>query len=134
MLFNNKYSGLITNGLGMPACCGMITMGFGLFSCIVIVTEPPVTGGGGGSIVVQPGIYVPWKGKPPARTKNVQIIVKFSKDQTWRRSYVVSSRGADFLVKVMNVVNAASARLFVGVERLKHAARRVTAVFARTDK
>lgn len=134
MLFTNKYSGLITKGLGMPACCGLLTMGFGLFSCIVIVTEPPDAGGGGGSYAVEPGIYVPWKGKTRQKTKNVQIIVKFSKEHTWRKAYVVSSIRADMIVKAINIVNAATQRLQVGVQHLKHATRRVTAVFGRGDK
>ena len=49
-LFKRSYSGLITGGLGMPACCGLLTMGFGLFRCKIEVVDPPhpPSGGGGG--------------------------------------------------------------------------------------
>ena len=135
MLFTNRYSGLITKGLGMEACCGMMTLGFGLFSCMVIILPPSTPSPGtGGSIAVNPGIYVPWKGKPQQKTKNVQIIVKFSKEKVWRRAYVVNNRGADFLVGVINIVNAASSRLSIGVEHMKLAAKKVTAMFSRADK
>lgn len=48
------YSGLITGGLGLPACQGMITMRFHLFP--VFTPPPPVdTSGGGGSYPLKPG-------------------------------------------------------------------------------
>lgn len=129
-LFKNSYSGLITKGLGMPACCGLITMGFGLFFCKIEVIEPPPEGGsGGGSFATHPGIMVPFRTKIQQKTKNVQITVKFSKKQAWRRSYVVTTRKADIVVKVINIVNAVTSKLTVGIDRVRQATKRVTAVF-----
>jgi hypothetical protein len=133
-LFKHTYSGLITNGLGMPACCGMLTVGFHLFRCKIEVLEPPVVpgggGGGGGMVVTQPGIYVPWKPKPKA-PKLVQITVKMSNDKVWRKAYKVSDRQADKFVRVINFVNATTARIAVGVDQIKHASKRVVAIFSR---
>jgi hypothetical protein len=135
-LFKNSYSGLITKGLGMPACCGMLTMGFGLFVCKIEVIVPPEggSGGGGGSFAVHPGIYVPWPKKVSAKTKQVQITVKFKERPAWRRAYVIDSAKADIVVKVINIVNAVSSRVTVGVNQMRHAVKRVTAVFTRRDK
>lgn len=44
MLYDS-YSGIITKGLGLPACAGLITMGFGVFSVTISVTSRPGPGG-----------------------------------------------------------------------------------------
>jgi hypothetical protein len=107
-------------------------MGFGVFSCIVTVVEPPI-GGGGGSYAVEPGIYVPWPKKIPAKSKTVFITVKFSDTKRWSRSYQLDSVRADLVVRAINIVNAATRRLSVGVNNVKHATRRVTALFGRNS-
>lgn len=128
-LFNNTYSGLITKGLGMPACCGLITMGFGVFFCKVEIIQPPPGNGGGGGYVTSPGVYVPWPKKITSSTKMVLITVKFSEDKTWRRSYVVDSVKAAIIVRSVNLINAAVSRMSVGVEAIKQASKRVVARF-----
>lgn len=135
-LFKNSYSGLITKGLGMPACCGLLTMGFGVFFCTVeVITPPPPGGGGGGSIAIKPGVHVPWRPKQiKGKTKTVQITVKFSKDRAWRRAYIVNNVRADILVKVINVINSTASRFSVGVNRVRQVTKQVTAVFRRSDK
>lgn len=127
------HRNMATHGLFPGIVSTRSIANLGHFEIEVIVTEEGA-GGGGGSIAAHPGIYVPWKGKPQQRKKSVQIVVKFSKDQVWRRAYVIDSRGADMLVKVINIVNAATVRLSVAVSHIQRAARRVTAVFSRTDK
>lgn len=132
-IFTNNYSMLITRGLGGPACCTLLTASFGLVcGCTVQVVEPPTPGGGGGSFAVEPGIYVPW---PKANLRDcdrvVVVTVKFSPEKVWRKSYAVDVCNVNRMVKVINIVNAATRRLAVGVENVKHAARRVTALFKR---
>lgn len=135
-LFKNTYSGLITGGLGLPACCGLITMSLGLFTCVIEIVTPPENagGGGGGSFAVHPGVYVPWPKKITPKTKMVLITVKFSEENTWRHSFTVDGRKADLTVKAVDVVNVASRKLAVGVDNVKTAIKRVTAHFDDDDK
>lgn len=134
-LFKHSYSGLITRGLGMnSACCGLITMGFHVFKCTIEVVAPPAVGGGGGSYVVEPGIYVPWPKKITKKTRMVQITVKYREQHTWRRSYILQGIRASMIVRIVDVVNAASSKLSVGIDKLKHAKKRVTAIFRSSDK
>ncbi len=133
-LFNNTYSGLVTKGLGMPACCGLITMGFGLFKCTIEVIIPPPSGGGGGSYAVHPGVYVEWPKKITPKTKMVLVTVKFDEKRVWRHSYTVDGRRADITVKAVKFLNKTSERIAVGVDYIKKTARRVTAVFKDDDK
>lgn len=135
-LFNNTYSGLITKGLGMPACCGLITMGFGLFKCTIEIIVPPLppTGGGGGSYAVHPGVYVEWPKKITPRTKMVLITVKFDEKKAWRHSFTVDGRKADITVKAVEIVNKTANKIAVGVDNVKTAIKRVTARFDDDDK
>lgn len=135
-LFNNTYSGLITKGLGMPsACCGLITMGFGLFKCTIeIIIPPPSGGGGGGSFAVHPGVYVQWPKKITPKTKMVLVTVKFDEKRVWRHSYTVDGRRADITVKAVNMINKTTDKISVGVDSIKKAARSVTAIFKDEDK
>jgi hypothetical protein len=135
-LFNNTYSGLITKGLGMPACCGLITMGFGLFKCtieIIIPPQPPSGGGGGGSYAVHPGVYVEWPKKITPKTKMVLITVKMG-EKAWRHSYTVDGRKASITVKAVEFINNTTHKISVGVDAVKSATRRVTAYFKDDDK
>jgi hypothetical protein len=136
-MLKHGYSGIITKGLGLPACCAMITANFGLVcGCKIQVINPPIdiSGGGGGSYAVAPGIYVPWPKSVQKNTKMVLITVKFNQDKTWRQSYIISTRKADIVVRVIGIVNAMTAKLQVGVRQLKHAARKVTAAFTNRNK
>ncbi len=117
----------------MPACCGLITMGFGVFFCKIEVFEPPIGGGGGGSFAVEPGIYVPWPKAPGKRAKTVLVTVKFAENKTWRKAYTLDENKANGLVRAIDFTNATARRLSVGVQGLKRAARRVSAVFTRNN-
>lgn len=134
-LFKHTYSGLITRGLGLPACCGLITMGFHVFKCTIEVFTPPTpSDGGGGSYAVEPGIYVPWPKKITKKTRMVQITVKYREQHTWRCSYILQGIRASIIVRIVDVVNAASSKLSVGIDKLRHAKKRVTAIFRSSDK
>lgn len=133
-LFNNTYSGLITKGLGLPACVGLITMGYGVFSTTIEIFVPPSSGGGGGSFAVHPGVYVQWPKKITPRTKMVLVTVKFGEDKVWRHSYAVDGRKADISVNVVNFLNATMDRIVVGVDNVKKFIKSVTAVFKDDDK
>lgn len=127
-LFNNNYSTIITSGLGAPACCALITSGFGLnCGCTVeIIVPPPIVGGGGGTVS---GFYVPLPQKTQKCDRIVLVTVKFSEQTVWRRQYVVDVCNADKMVKVINFVNSAKTRLVVGVEHIKQFAGNVVAIF-----
>lgn len=133
-LFKHTYSGLITGGLGGNACCGLITMGFHVFKCTIEVFTPPTAGGGGGSYVVEPGIYVPWPKKITKKTRMVQITVKYREQHTWRRSYILQGIKASIIIRIVDVVNTASSKLNVGINKLRLAKKRVTAVFRSDNK
>lgn len=130
-LFTNTYSGLITGGLGGPACCGLLTMGFGVFFCKIEVT-PVVGGGGGGSYSNHPNIYQTVKGQNRKRkTKTVQIVVKFGPKRVWRHSYNVDEQKASLTVKVIDMIHVAGSKFNIGIDHIQHAAKKVTAVFKR---
>lgn len=131
-LFTNTYSGLITKGLGLPACCGMITMAFSLFVCTVNVTPVPPApggGGGGGSYAVFPDIYKPYEGTARKEKRIVTISVKFNDKFTWRQAYTLSMQKASVVVKAIDIVNAATHKMSVAVTGLKRASRGVFARF-----
>ena len=131
-LFKHSYSGLITGGLGMPACCGLITMGFHVFKCkIEIVTPPPSGGGGaGGGPYVANGFYIPMTKQLTHTTKFVMVTVTY-KDKTWKKAYVVDRIRAKIVVSAVNFINAARSRIEIGVSTIKRVQRRVTAAFKR---
>ena len=135
-LFNNTYSGLITKGLGMPACA-LLTMGFGAFGCTITVGPPPPIGniggvGGGGSFPTSQ-FLVPLSTKPRQKTKQVLITVKIGKS-SWRRAFIVLNNKADVIVKVVNIVNTVKDKVSVGIEAIRRTSKKVSAVFDRSDK
>ena len=131
-LFKNTYSGLITGGLGLPACCGMITLQFHVFKCtIAVIPGAPI---GGSTPVTQGGFYVPFPKKMTQTTKQVLITVKFSRDHVWRKAYVVDNYKADIIVKIFNIINTITNNFNVGVNTIKHKYKQVTAIFTKVDK
>lgn len=129
-LFKHTYSGLITGGLGLPACCGLITLGFGVFKCIIEVYEGAAGGGGGWS--PNGGFYVPMSKPITSTTKMVLVTVRI-KDKTWRRSYVVDRYKASIVVRAVSIINALKDRLTVGADSFRKVKQRVTAVFKRSE-
>lgn len=128
-MLRNSYGGLITNGLCLPACCGMITMHFSLFKCKVEIVEPPTGGGGGGGFATGPGYYAVPATTSNLCTKYVIIDIKFTKKYQWRKHYVVDCEKADGIVKVFNFVNTMKSKTRVGIDKIKQSRRAVTAVF-----
>lgn len=128
-LFKNTYSGLITGGLGMAACCGMITMGFHLFKCTIEVL-PPVSGGGG-SQPSSPEYLIPYKFN--ARDYTVKITVQFKDGKKTTKSYKVTKKRADLYVKIANWSLSVQQKVQVGVQSFKRVAKTITTSF-KTDK
>lgn len=129
-LFKHSYSGLITGGLGMPACCGMITMGFHVFKCKIEVVPPPIrppNTGGGGPYVAN-GFYIPMTKQLTHTTKMVLITVTY-KDRTWKKAYVVDRIRATVAVKAVNFLNAVKKKIEIGVGALRRVKHQVTAAF-----
>lgn len=134
-LFNNTYSGLITKGLGLPACCGLITMGFGLFRCTIdVIPIPPTSGGGGGGgVSIRPGINVPFRQTRIAPDRIIRITVGIS-DKKWSRAYTVDRSKAAIVVRVVNVVNSLHDRVSVNVSKLSKIVRKITATISGVHK
>ena len=141
-LFRNTYSGLITKGLGGPAGCGLITLGFGVFVCSVTVTPiipPPVPvipgfGGGGGfvgngSIATHPNIYAPYTGNARKERRHVTVSIKFNEKSVWRTQYNLSLQRANLVVRVVNITNVAARWINISVDNIKRASRSVIARF-----
>lgn len=108
---SSRYSGLITKGLGLPACQGMITMNFHVF-----LFQANIGGGGGGPIPVGKQYipyYTPANGTTPFGTSNrvqhnrtVDITIKFaSSPKTWRKSFMITEGQAKHVIKIINIVN-----------------------------
>ena len=136
-IFNNSYSGLITNGLGLPAC-NLITMNFGIFfGCTISIgpTGPtgPKGGGGGGGSYTTSEFLVPFPNKLRQTTRMVLITVNIG-ERKWRKTYTVLRERAEIIIKVVNLYNTIRDQMYVGVNSFKRASRRVTATFTRKDK
>lgn len=129
-LFTHTYSGIITKGLGGPACCGLLTLGFSVFKCKIDIIPPPFVGGGGGSFPVHEGIYVPWKPKTVRNKGQIQITVKI-KEHTWRRSYNISSKYAHTLIRISNFKDSAKTKIKLAVTNIiKRASIQIKTLFA----
>jgi len=108
-LFKNTYSGLITKGLGMDACCGMLTMGFGLFKCTIYVPpQPPrqATGGYAVTPVFVNQAYTPVSNKMMLPNQKVVMITVKAKNSTWRKMFVVDQKKANIIVKMLKYGNS----------------------------
>ena len=121
----HRYSGLITKGLGLPACAGMITLHFGVVH--VRISPPNVGGGGGGHIPVKyhpvynptPMMYTPMRNSDLLRNRSIQISVKFSDTKTWRQSYYITDKQANSLVKLSNLISSIKKNINITVSNLK---------------
>lgn len=131
-LFKHSYSGIITGGLGMPACCGLLTLGFSLFRCKIEIFNPPAGGGGGGGWSPSGGFYVPMT-KPITSTTKMVLVTVTIKDKTWRRSYVVDRYKASIVVRAVSIMNAMRDRMSVGADSFRKVTQRVTAIFKRNE-
>jgi hypothetical protein len=135
MLIQNGYGGIITGGLGLPACYGMITMAFHVFTMRVIVTPPPGGGGGPYPPSGSTGIFYTPRGRfNPQSTKLVTIRIDFKSGKQWKREYIVGDDRAEYIITASNWINALQARISVGVDNIKRAGSKVSAMFTRDDK
>lgn len=136
------YSGLITGGLGLPACRGIIPMRFHLFAQ-EIPSEPG--GGSPGSYPLNPGsvqnfyqevgqpkipldtqsepYYVPMEYDP--RPKQIyKVVVQFG-GREFEKTVILNRRGRKVLFSVLNFTNATINRINITVEKFKKIVTRV---------
>lgn len=126
-IFKHTYSGLITGGLGNPACCGMITMQFHLFKCKIEIITPPVSGGGGGSYPLGPGqiqnFYKPVnpdKFYTPRKPLYQTIILRVTIDgKTTVREYKTFPVIAKAIANIINITNVVFDSINVRVQTIK---------------
>jgi len=118
----DSMGGMLTNGLGGPACNTLIYGPFHLKCIVTPVQSPPTSAGGGGSHV-RPGSAVagiiqsyPYqrndveddekeKRDAAIREKRLVTIVVGINKKTIQREYVVDKKRADHIVNAINVVN-----------------------------
>jgi hypothetical protein len=134
-LIKNGYGGIITGGLGLPACQGMITMHFHLFTLRV---EPPPSGGGGGGGPYPPststGTFYTPQSRSYQHTKYVTVHIDFKNGKKWKQQYIVGTLRADIIIKVSGWINTMQSKVRVGVDNIKRAGRAVSAMFTKEDK
>ncbi len=129
--------GIITGGLGRPACKGLITMGtFSLWCEVVPVKEKG--GNSGGSIPLAPGeiagLYQPVEGgssavglpggegalvNPAAYGKRVVRVAVRLNDRLFEKEYLVSDNRAKHVIKIVNLINATRTKMMVMASNIK---------------
>lgn len=131
-LYNNSYSGIITNGLGGPACCSILTVNFSLFFCQINVGPiPPANIGGGGPYPVNARSTVPvnwhtprtnaWKYQP----RQVNFIIKIAGKEI-ERKYVLSYGKTQAVVKIAEIVSSAKSKISTVLVKIRSSLRKVT--------
>jgi len=132
-MITNAAGGIITKGLGRPACAGMIVNYFSLTLAVkVIPPQPPITGGGGGG-GAYPGpawnvftpaqiqnIYKPYAPEyyVPRRTHIINIRINF-RGREIEKMYEVTPKRADQVVNILNLADKARSRYNVTVSNLR---------------
>lgn len=127
-IFKHTYSGLITGGLGNPACCGLITMQFHVFKCKIEIITPPSGGGGGGSYPLAPGqiqnFYKPVqpdKFYVPRKPQYQTIIVRITMDgKVTTREYKTFPVVAKAIAKIINITTLAYESIKVRANNLRN--------------
>ncbi len=123
--------GIITGGLGRPACKGMITMATFSLWCEVEPPKEPVTQGGG-SIPLAPGeianLYQPVEGgaeavglpggegnfvNPAAYGKRVVRVAVKLNDRVFEKEYLVTDKRAKSVITIVNLINVTKDRMMV---------------------
>lgn len=127
-LYNNSYSGIITQGLGGSACYSILTYQFGVFAIEIGPTPPPANIGGGGpyptAAIHQPvNWHTPktnaWKYQP----RQVNIKVKLG-EQEWSRQYVLSYGKARAVIAVSKVISNVVKKVSAVVSNIRTRMRR----------
>lgn len=136
MIFNNRYSGLITGGLGLNACEGLLTMGFHLFHVEVKVIGH--TGGGGPWPAVpvypmanqpqHPAYYMKWDKANLVSTKLILVTIKMQ-DKKWTKQFVVETTRAKLIVKAVNFTQSTINNISATVAKFSRATKRAIAKF-----
>lgn len=134
-MITNAAGGIITKGLGRPACAGMIVNYFSLTLAVRVIPPPTAGGGGGGPYpgpawnVLTPGqiqnFFKPYTPQyqqqmiPILRkTHLVNIRIKFRGTEI-DKIYEVTPRQADQVVKVLNLADKTRQRYNVTVTNLR---------------
>lgn len=129
--------GIITGGLGRPACQGMITMLPFQLGCFVFIPPPPPTKAvSGGAIPLAPGeiadFYQPVDtqlsdGKfvdPRVYGKRVVKVIFKSKFLENEKEFLVPEKRMKNVFKVLNVINVTTQRMHVVVDDIWNIATR----------
>ncbi len=121
----NVAPGILTLGLGGNQNAMIIGFPFSLGSIEIII--PPVVrppGGSGGTMPAFPDRTERWDQDAP---RTIIIRVKY-KDKRKEKIYLVSSKRAYFIIKIMNIINVTRERIKISVRNLKH---KTFTIFAR---
>lgn len=118
----NLAGGLITGGLGLAACEGLITTRFHLVGCLDVVVKPAGGGGGrypGNAVNVFPNgefirSYKPVQYLTPMnheldfmqKHKSRVVITMTIGEHTMETDYLISDRTSSMLAEISNIVNA----------------------------
>lgn len=138
--FKHSYSGLITKGLGGPACCGLLTMGFHLFFCKleIIISPTPIKEkgiGSAGSSLRDNIIPRRIDQEEEEDTKQtVRFTISFKGSQPRVHEYLVSPKNAKLAVKVINTLNTTAQKISTQLSPIVNITKKVSAAFAKTDK
>ena len=127
-LFTQNYSPIITNGLGGPACCVLLTASFGLVcGCHIVV----VSGAGGGGpyppSAVNPGL-IPADRIWTQGTKIIVVKVNMG-EHKWEKHYVVDDPRAKYVITAVKIINTVLEKVRISVAKIKHISKKVIAVF-----
>ena len=138
----NGYGGLITGGLGLPGCQGMIVNVFHVVPCVAIFVAGP--GGGGGPypgpawnktgdiqnfyqpvLPEQQPYHIPMDKEADyfRKTKIITVDVNI-KGMHVEKTYSVSEHTANRVVSVLNLLNVTRDRMGVKIQKLKKVATR----------
>lgn len=134
-----ELSGLITGGLGLPACRGLITARFHLIGCsIEVVVKVP--GVSGGSIPFLPGqihdfyrpvdspYQVPYTFPLPTDKKKIPVTIRITfMGKITEKNYMVNQKRRDIIVNVLNLINRIKDKMSVTVTGIKRVPARITA-------
>jgi len=122
----NVVPGILTMGLGGNQNAMIIGFPFSLGFVEVIIppipTRPP--GGSGGAMPAFPDRTERWDEDAP---RTIIIRIKYNNKRK-EKIYLVSSKRADFIIQVMNIINVTRERIKITVANLK---KKTFNVFAR---
>lgn len=102
------------------------------------ITAQVVTGGSGGGpytfLQRGPGYYTLDPRYLSKSTRYITVKVEFKEGAKWRKDYVIDIDKLDVVIKIFNWVNRLKDRINVGVEHIRKAGNKVSAMFKRSDK